>query len=1171
MARLRSQFSPLLLIVAVSVACSDDPAPASNDTGPRSRPRDLGVDLSDSQIILDSGIPIDSGVAVDTGIAADTGLGIDAPAPDATADAGFADAAPMDAEPMDAQPTDALPADTGPAIPDSDGDTISDADEGNGVIDVDADGIPDSLDTDSDNDGIPDAVEAGDTDPATPPIDFDGDGIPDFRDLDSDNDGVFDRFEGLADPDNDGIPAYHDDDSDGDTLPDAIEGGTDVDGDGLPNSLDLDSDGDGIPDAIELDGDPDNDTLPNFVDDDSDGDGIPDAIELLVDPDNDNIPAYLDLDSDGDGILDEVEGVDDTDMDGVGNWLDLDSDGDTIRDDHDGATDVDGDGVPNFLDLDSDGDGLSDMLEAGDTNLNTPPRNVDFDAFPDFLDVDSDNDRIADVHEGIADTDMDGIPDRHDIDSDNDSILDDFEGGDTSTTTLPIDTDLDMIPDFRDTDSDNDTILDIVEGTLDPDGDMNPNFRDRDSDGDTVTDDIEAGDNDPLTPPVDTDMDNVADYLDLDSDGDGLADAVEPGCPVGPSRVLADSDSDSFPDPAEIAYGSNPCDAGSIIDDFYFVLPPGGPGDDDDLVFSNTGIDRADMAINVDTTGSMQGEIDNLRNSLSGTIIPGVNQAIPDLATGVTSFEDFPVSPFGSAGDGDRPFRLGTRITTSVSSAQNAVNQLSTRNGVDTPESGLEALYQIASGAGTSWPGGSVPAFNPNQGRIPGVADGTIGGVGFRTDALPIVVHVTDAPSHEARDYNTPAGINAASTTVVDNSLAGIGARVVTISGTRLTQLPPDPFTGICNKSEPRFFGRVDYPIASETDWFVLSGASAGDQVTIETFGWRLGSGLDTLVGIYNGTGQLTANDDFQSGHFDSRATVTLTGVGPYYVSISSWGDGDHNATGAFTAGWWFAEVSVNNAAYTPNPTACRGDDADRRTGATPLVPIASAALPPDVQTCANTCADQLPQITMPYGMAASTRAVIPPCAWDAFGGGRPAGCGVNQCCTGLAGAGVAPSAPGGLCPLNFQIQDNGAGIDAAMVTAIQALVNFSAFTITTEVRPDPAELASSGLDTTCFIHGVIPTTATPPNACAPQPTAVDLVPPSPELDSWENVVPGTILAFQVNALNVDDATSLPCVQSAVQPQLFRAFIDVVADGVTVVDTRDVIIIVPPLPPTGSN
>ena len=64
--------------------------------------------------------------------------------------------------------------------PDADGDTICDADEGNG--DPDGDGVPNFMDDDSDGDGVPDRIEAGDLDPATTPRDGDGDGVPDYLD-----------------------------------------------------------------------------------------------------------------------------------------------------------------------------------------------------------------------------------------------------------------------------------------------------------------------------------------------------------------------------------------------------------------------------------------------------------------------------------------------------------------------------------------------------------------------------------------------------------------------------------------------------------------------------------------------------------------------------------------------------------------------------------------------------------------------------------------------------------------------------------------------------------------------------------------------------------------------------------------------------------------------------
>ncbi len=1086
------------LVITLS-ACGDDPLPGLEDRS-ISRGQDAGrLDLGlwpDAE--ADSGLPADSGVHPDAE-PADSGVHPDAePAdsgvhPDAEpADSGVhPDAAPSDSGVHpDAAPADTGPVDTGvPVVPDADGDGISDADEGNGTVDTDGDGTPDSQDADSDGDGIPDSVEAGDLDPATPPRDTDGDGTPDFRDTDSD------------------------------------------------------------------------------------GDGIPDAVEGVVDPDNDGLPAYRDVDSDGDGLLDAFEGTADPDGDTIPNFLDIDSDGDTIRDDAEGTADPDGDMIASWLDPDSDGDGVPDAVEAGDANPATPPVDTDFDQIPDYLDLDSDNDTISDQHEGTADSDGDSFPDRIDIDSDDDSLLDNLEAGDADLGTPPVDSDMDGMPDYRDTDSDGDTIIDLTEGNVDTDGDMVPDRLDLDSDGDGWTDAQEAGDTDPLTAPVDTDGDNRPDFRDLDSDADGLADRVELGCGMASTeRALADSDGDGFVDPAEQAYGSNPCDRASGIDDFYFVLPPNGPGARAPLTFTNTAIDRADFAINVDTTGSMEGEIANIRSTLSTTIIPGVAAVIPDAAFGVASFDDFPIEPFGFAQAGDLPFRLGSRITRDPMVAQAAVNGLTTQVGADFPESGMEALYQIATGAGVTWPGGSVAAFNPALNRVPGVADGTIGGVGFRGDSLPVVVHVTDAISHTRADYQrVNTGIAAASTPQVRAALDGIGARVVTISsGFR----PYNDF--VCQHRTTTFFGAIT-PVGLDVDWFVIPGAAAGDTLSVELFAARASSDLNTRVAIANATGIIAQNDDLSGTNPDSRLTATLSGPAPYYVVVTDSADTALTGMVGTTAGHYLMDVELNGNGLMPSPSQCRAEDANTRTNATPLVTFAQSQPAASVAQCLADCETILGPLsplfsdfTYPYEMSEDTGAVVPACAWSQFGPGRPAGCAANQCCTGLSGAGVSPSFAGA-CPLSFQIDSSGVGIDAAMVAGIEALVRFSTFDVTTVVRPDPAELARSGLDTTCFIHGVTPTTAVPPNSCAPQPRTADLVPPSPDLDSFVSVVPGTQLSFDVQALNQQRGTMTPCAPSIVTPQLFRAFIDVIADGVTVLDTRDVIIIVPPTAPGGSN
>ncbi len=134
--------------------------------------------------------------------------------------------------------------------------------------DTDEDGLPDYLDLDSDNDGLTDTTETGGTDDDGDGIlddftDADGDGMDDENTVTKDP----------TDTDEDGVPNYIDTDSDDDGLTDAEEsGGTDQDGDGqLDDFMDADSDGlddgggntdpddlnnDGIPDYLSVDNQP---------------------------------------------------------------------------------------------------------------------------------------------------------------------------------------------------------------------------------------------------------------------------------------------------------------------------------------------------------------------------------------------------------------------------------------------------------------------------------------------------------------------------------------------------------------------------------------------------------------------------------------------------------------------------------------------------------------------------------------------------------------------------------------------------------------------------------------------------------------------------------------------------------------------------------------------------
>lgn len=439
---------------------------------------------------------------------------------------------------------------------------------------------------------------------------------------------------------------------------------------------------------------------------------------------------------------------------------DGDRDGDSITngDEGDESIDTDGDGFPDYRDLDSDGDGIPDATEAGDDDLATPPVDTDGDGTPNYVDLDSDGDSITDTHEldgafAIVDTDGDATPDHLDLDSDADGIPDAIEAGDSDLATGPRDTDRDGVA----------------------------NFRDLDSDGDCISDRIEAG----VAPesPTDSDGDGAPDFVDADSDADGIADRDEDKNCDGmvnageSSPTSSDTDGDGTPDLVEVVAGSDPNDPNSNIPpgDFYFVLPYVGPTGQGILDFSTT-VQRADVFFSVDTTGSFQQEIDAIRAALTTTIVPGIGAVIPDAAFGVGRFEDFPVAPHGLAGD--KPFELLQPITTNVAAVSTALTALAPASGgLDIPESGYESLFQWATGAGMT--DFAIPPFAP-----PG-----IGGVGFRSSSLPIIVQITDARSHLPGEYSfaTHSEANAIA------ALTTLGIRVIGVDSLENVSTPLDP------------------------------------------------------------------------------------------------------------------------------------------------------------------------------------------------------------------------------------------------------------------------------------------------------------------------------------------------------------------------------------------
>lgn len=172
----------------------------------------------------------------------------------------------------------------------------------------------------------------------------------------------------------------------------------------------------------------------------------------------------------------------------------------------------------------------------------------------------------------------------------------------------------------------------------------------------------------------------------------------------------------------------------------------GGPVEVDLQVEAQVG--AADITFLIDVTASMGAEIERIRTRLRDLLSPAIDAAIPDSRLAVATFADFPVGGYGSPAAGDKAFELRMPMTDDLAQVQGAVNSIELGDGGDLPESQVEALYQLATGAGRG-------TFVPPSAGCP------MGGVGYacmRRDALPIVLLFTDAQFHNGPGGSNPYG-----------------------------------------------------------------------------------------------------------------------------------------------------------------------------------------------------------------------------------------------------------------------------------------------------------------------------------------------------------------------------------------------------------------------------
>ena len=149
-----------------------------------------------------------------------------------------------------------------------------------------------------------------------------------------------------------------------------------------------------------------------------------------------------------------------------------------------------------------------------------------------------------------------------------------------------------------------------------------------------------------------------------------------------------------------------------------------------------------DIYFLVDLSGSFFDDLPNFKTETTGVtgLISTLTASNPNTRFGLGSYEDYPISPFGSAAHGDVAYRQDIDLTFDTVAVEAVINGLFTRFGDDTPQSQLPALFQAAtgtgqdlSGAGAGFPGASIPAGQQAH---------------FRDGAIKLFLLWTDAAFH---------------------------------------------------------------------------------------------------------------------------------------------------------------------------------------------------------------------------------------------------------------------------------------------------------------------------------------------------------------------------------------------------------------------------------------
>ena len=618
-----------------------------------------------------------------------------------------------------------------------------------------------------------------------------------------------------------------------------------------------------------------------------------------------------------------------------------------------------------------------------------------------------------------------------------------------------------------------------------------------------------------------------------------------------------------------------------------------------------TELRQVDVHFNIDTTGSMSGALDRLRNTLRTEIVPGVAEVIPSAAFGVSTFEDYPLSSFGSGSD--LPFELWQRVTTRVDLVQDALAAITLGSGNDIPESGIESLYQAATGAGTRWPRRSgTSSYDPST------RDGFVGEID---------------PAADVDFFRFEAAAGDFVSVDVDASRVGSGidAYLELYDSTgRLLVFNDDsdgldPGLSYTLTGAPPYYLKIRGLFSTSRGWYYAQVVVAGQPLLpAENTCSEIEVGLDYFAGTGRAVDLVpmisaVPRPDPSACFLDCEAALNAPVAAAWIRSHCFSGgtetcgdsvlddfeecdDGNRVSGDGCSATCSLETEGVPRFApelrYDPGLGHGIRGGAGFREDALPIIVHATDAASHDqadyhgydsrieahgtedtfheleklgarvIGLAARTPSDQpISDPLNPPGIAFRTGANVPPCAFDGSEPRTSGRCAESQCCVGENGAGRTPPAGGdGMCTLSFRIQGDGTGLTDGIIRGIQALARFATYTITPVFRDDP----SNPRDGRCFIHSVEVARVIQPDECVPQLEFADR-----DGDGFDesilNATPRTRVIFElvvdnrdIHDFDGDLDTDEPCGP----PGTYRVQMDLLGDDITTLSSHELTFVI---------